>query len=174
MKKQKSTKKVAKKATVKKQPAKKVAPKVKKGKVAVKVLQFEPDDYAVLRDQVEDLKSIVKAKKETELKLRKKNKALSEQVANLKQKLASKENGFLDSVTTGVGNPVLPIKVSGPVSPFNDDISKRIPSIPSHNSSSAPNIEPSIQVSWKKEDPFHPVVVNSNKGLLGNCCAVRY
>ena len=174
MKKNKPTKKVAKKATVQKQPVKKVAPK-KKQDVKVKVLTFEPDEVLQLKEHIGALKDVIKSQKEVTQKLRKKIKTISDQNAELKTKLAvKKENGFLDSVDTGLGTQVLPTRVVIPASPFNDSVKIDPPVV------SSPTVVPSIRevsptVNWSKENPFVPVAPPViQKGLLGNCCAVKY
>ena len=161
----KPTKKVAKKATVKKQPAKKVAP-AKKQAVKVKVLTFEPDEVLQLKEHIADLKEVA-------TKLRKRNKSLQETIVELKAKLASKkENDFLKGVDTGLGTAVLPTRVVIPSSPFNGN-PEVAPVVPS--SSRAEETTPAVSVSWQKADPFNlPAPPVAPKGLLGNVCAVKY
>ena len=162
--KNKPTKKVAKKATVKKQPAKKVAPS-KKQAVKVKVLTFEPDEVLQLKEHIADLKEVA-------TKLRKRNKSLQETIVELKAKLASKkENDFLKGVDTGLGTAVLPTRVVVPSSPFNGN--PAAPVVPS--STKVEETTPAVTVSWQKSDPFNPPATPvASKGLLGNVCAVKY
>ena len=151
--KNKPTKKVAKKATVKKHPAKKVAPAKKQ-----EVLQ--------LKEHIADLKEVA-------TKLRKRNKSLQATIVELKVKLASKkENDFLKGVDTGLGTAVLPTRVVVPSSPFNAN-PEVAPVVPS--STKVEETTPAVAVSWQKSDPFNlPVPPVVQKGLLGNVCAVKY
>ena len=174
MKKNKPTKKVAKKATVKKQPAKKVAPK-KKEAMKVKVLTFEPDEVLQLKEHIEALKDVIKSQKETTTKLRKRNKALSDQVAELKQNIASKNaDDFLRGVDTGLGKSVLPTRVVVPSSPFGGDTAGA-PAVTPTTTQETPKVDVTPAVTWSKENPFAPVTPPTvQKGLLGNVCAVKY
>ena len=176
MKKNKPSKKVAKKATVKKQPAKKVAPNKEPAKVKVKVLTFEPDEVLQLKEHIDALKDVIKSQKEVAIKLRKRIKTLGEQNTELKQKLASKkESSILGGVDTGLGVTILPTRVAAPASPFNDVIKIDPPVVSSPTVTPPTKVDVSPTVVWSKENPFAPVAPPTiQKGLLGNCCAVKY
>ena len=188
MKTKKTTKKPAKKAAVKKQPtSKKAVPKSKKEKVTAKVLRFEPDDYAVLKDQVNGLKELVKSQKETISRLRKRNKALNEKAAKKggifpttsvaaptttvtsMNHNAGTDSEFLTKIAMPSPIPVTKA-VPFPESPFSKQIAPPLPAKTSLDNDLSTFRVPCIQDADK--DSGASLLLGSNP--LSNACAVKY